>query len=87
MCRSQMAFEGAGKFIEGIKCADLGVTDGVTGQPKVPNLIICDVWFCCALQPYQMEISHETNVNHIWDTSKSHPKVSVSIFEVSHSRS
>ena len=40
------------------------------------------IWFCRALQPYQMEISQCSNIDSVWDTSKYDPNLSVSIFKV-----
>ena len=34
------------------------------------------------LSPYEMEISQYNDMDRVWDTSKYHPKLSVSIFKV-----
>ena len=31
------------------------------------------VWFCCELQPHQMEVSQQNNMDRVWDNCKSHP--------------
>ena len=51
-------------------------------RPKSKCLTIWRIWFCRALQPYQLEISQCNNMDRIWDTSKHHPKLSVPIFKV-----
>ena len=45
-------------------------------------LTIWCIWFCRALQPYQMKISQNDTMDRVWDTSRYHPKLFVSIFKV-----
>ena len=39
------------------------------------------IWICSALEPYEMEISQYIEIDRDWDTSKYHPKLSVSILK------
>ena len=56
------------------------MTSQVGSKPKC--LTIWSVWFCCAVEPYEMKISQYKDMDRVWDTSKDHPKLSVSIFKV-----
>ena len=49
---------------------------------KLNYLTIWRIWFCRALQPYRMDIIQYNDMDRVWDTSKHHPKVSVSILKV-----
>ena len=56
----------------------------MTSQVKSESkyLTILRVWLCRALEPYGMEISQYYDMDRVWDTSKYHPKLSLSIFKV-----
>ena len=45
-------------------------------------LTIWRIWFCRAQQPYQMEVSRYNNMDHVWHTSKYHPKLPGRIFKI-----
>ena len=51
-------------------------------RSKWKCLTIWSIWFCRALEPYEMEISQYNDMYRVWDTFKYHPKLSVSIFKV-----
>ena len=51
-------------------------------RSKSKCLTILSIWICRALEPYEMEISQYIDIDRGWDTSKYHPKLSVSIFKV-----
>ena len=55
-------------------------------RSKSKCLTIWSIWFCRALEPYEMEISQYNNMCRVWDTSKYHPKLSLSIFKVTRSK-
>ena len=79
----QTAFNRSAKAVEGnlisLTSGSL-LTSQVTSSSKC--LTIWSIWFCRALEQYEMEISQYNDMNRIWDTSKYHPKLSVSIFKV-----
>ena len=60
------------------------LTSQVRSKSKL--LRIWRIWFCRALQPYRMEISQYNNIGRVWDTSKYHPMLSLSIFKVKRSK-
>ena len=81
--KTQAAFDRSGKFKGGnLKSLTSGspMTSQVRSNPRC--LTISRIWYCCALQPYQMEISQYNNTDRIWETSKYHSKLSVSILKV-----
>ena len=51
-------------------------------RSKSKCLTILRVWLCRAQEPYEMETSQYNDMDRIWDTSRYHPKLSVSIFKV-----
>ena len=51
-------------------------------RSKSNYLTITSIWFCRALEPYQMEIRQYHNIIRAWNTSQYHPKLSVSISKV-----
>ena len=51
-------------------------------RSKSKWLTIWRIWFYRTLQPYQMEMSKYNNMGRVCDTSKYHPKPSLSIFKV-----
>ena len=82
MYKIQAAFHRSGKLIEGnLTLLTLGspMTSQVSSKSK--SLTIWRIWFCRPLQPYRMEISQYNNIDRVWDTSKCHPKTSVTIFK------
>ena len=61
----------------------------ISGSPITSNarsnskcLTILSTWVCRALEPYQMEISGYNDIDRVWDTSRYHPKLSLSILKV-----
>ena len=51
-------------------------------RSKSKCLRIWSIWLRSALEPYEMEISRYNEMDRVWDISKYHPKLSVSIFKV-----
>ena len=49
---------------------------------KSKCLTIWSMWFCRALEPYEMEMSKYNDMDRVWGTSKYHHKLWVSIFKV-----
>ena len=77
------AFDGSLKFLEGnILLLTLGSLMTSQVRPKTKCLMILSIWFCHALELYEMEISNYNDMDRVWETSKYHPKFSVSIFKV-----
>ena len=70
----QRAFDRCGKFVEGYLIL---LTSGSPMTLKVRSkskcLTICSIWFCRALEPYQMEISQYNDMDRVWDTFQHHP--------------
>ena len=79
----QTAFDRSRNFVEGnlmLLTSGSLMTSQVRSNSKC--LTILRVWLCRALEPYGMEISQYNDMDRVWDTSKYHPKLSVSIFKV-----
>ena len=79
----QTAFDRSREFAEGnliLLTSGSLMTSQVRSKSKC--LTILRVWLCRALEPYGMEISQYNGMDRIWDTSRYHPKLSVSIFKV-----
>ena len=78
-----MVFDRSGKFVEGnLRLLTSGSLMTSQVRSKSKCLTIWSIWFCRALEPYEMEISQYNDMDRVWDTSKYHPKLSVSIFKV-----
>ena len=78
-----MAFDRSGKCVKGnlmLLTSGSMMTSKVRLKSKC--LMIWSIWFCHAPEPYQMEKSQYSDIDCAWDTSKYHPKLSVSIFQV-----
>ena len=56
------------------------ITSQVRSNSKC--LRIWSIWFCRALEPYQKEMSEYNDMDRVWDTSRYHSKLSMSIFKV-----
>ena len=77
--KMQMVFDRSGKFVEG-NLMLLTSTSQVRSKSKC--LTIWSIGFCRVLEPCEMEISQYNDMDRVWDTSKYHPNLSVSIFKV-----
>ena len=79
----QTAFDRSGEFVE-VNLMLLTSGSLMTSQVRSKSkcLTIWSIWFCRALEPYEMEISQYNDMDRVWDTSKYHPKLSVSILKV-----
>ena len=51
-------------------------------RSKSKCLTIWSISFCRTLELYEMEIRQHNDMDRVWDTSKYHPKLSVSILKV-----
>ena len=80
ICKIQTAFDRSGECVDG---SLILLTSGslMTSQvrPKSKCLTILRVSLCRTLEPYGMEINQYNDMDRVWDTSKYHPKLSVSI--------
>ena len=83
ICKNQKVFDRSGQFVVGnlmLLTSGSLMTSQVRSKSKC--LTIWSIWFCGALEPYEIEISQYNEMDRVWDTSKYHPKFSVSIFKV-----
>ena len=79
----QTEFDRPGKFVVGnLMLLTSGSLVTLQVRSKSKCLTIWSIWFCRALEPYEMEISRYIDMDRVCDTSKYHPKLSVSVFKV-----
>ena len=79
----QTAFDRSGEFVDGnlmLLTSRSLMTSQVRSKSKC--LTILSIWIYRALKPYEMEIRQYNDKDSVWDTSKHHPKLWVSIFKV-----
>ena len=76
-------FDRSGEVVEGnLILFTSGSLMTSQARSKSKCLTILRVRLCRALEPYGIEISQYNDMDRVWDTSKHHPKLSMSIFKV-----